>query len=134
MTIVEDLLRLELRQLMVHPDWDAAKASRTARVTIDYDHREHEIEVSLCDYQTPFGFRYWLQCPRCSLNRTYLVVHDGELTCRTCVGALYFEQSLPACVWKRELAIPVLRQLRKQKSMKGVPSRPCRAPERAASA
>ena len=116
MLIVEDTVRLTTAAIRSQPCWPEVVEAGKVAVTIQRGDGPTTIEVKLASGSTPNGgTRRWLCCPVCGHGRTYLLVHDGKLECRCCMAAVYLQQSFADSRWRTQIAIPLLRQLRKQR-------------------
>jgi len=115
MLVVEDLPRLDVADLKGAQDWLEIAAKGTAMVHLQDGDRIINCNLTLLQDKTPFGSRAWFACPACGARRKHLLVAEGKLACRACLGAYYRRHAWPDSTWRREVGRPVLRAWRRLK-------------------
>lgn len=109
MLVVEDLPRLDVAQIRALPEWPRIRAAGEVSIVIGQGPAQ---TVRLASDDTIWGTRWWWCCPACSRRKKHLFLVEGKLACRRCHRALYFQQALPGCRWRRDTAIPALQLTR----------------------
>ncbi len=108
MKFVEGTERLSISQLKALPQWPRMLEARKATLIIDSG-TVHEIDLTT-DVTPGNGLRPWFLCPVCDSRRKHLFMIGGELKCRRCGKLIYYIQRLPDSAFRRDVAVPLLRQ------------------------
>lgn len=115
MRIIEDSRRIDIASFKALDTWTEIVEAGSVNVRLECSGNVVSTQIGLtCDMAT-FGRRWLFSCPRCETAHRHLyIVDDGQVLCFRCGGLLYWRQALPSCAWRREVAVPVIRQLRRQ--------------------
>ena len=112
MPTVEATPRLSLDQIRELPTWEEIRERGSLHLSIIDNEDEIELMIEIVFDGTPFGMRPWLSCPRCASRRKDLFLLDGDLWCRRCHRLLFYQQTIPNCTWREDVALPLLRAAR----------------------
>jgi len=108
--VVEDTQRITIAQVRALPGWPQIREGMAATIVLDSADGPVVQLVTLATDRNNFGVRYWLGCPRCNSRRRHLFLAEQKLVCRRCARLLYYVQRLPDSSFRRDMAVPLLRQ------------------------
>ena len=110
MSVIEDTQRVSIAQIRALPSWPEIKKEMAATIVVEDVEGQAARLIALTTDRNNIGVRYWFVCPRCRSKRRHLFLTEGELLCRRCAKLLYYVQRLPDSTFRRDVAVPLLRQ------------------------
>ena len=115
MICVEDVPRLDIKQLKGLPHWPGIRKAKRVVLSLANGATARRVEIALTVDATALGERWWFQC-LCGSRRKFLYLRDGHLRCRRCQQLLYIQQRLPQTRWREETGRPLLKAARNHQS------------------
>jgi hypothetical protein len=109
MKVVEHTPRMDVADLRRHAAWPQVAARRCSPAPV----RGTSTSVTVVWDRTAYGWRPWLECPRCGSRRRHLYQEGRTLACRRCAGLKYLVQTWPDSRWRMQVGRPALAAWRK---------------------